>query len=125
MRQASATWLIFWVADPLFLHHQHRFLHGLALLLEHVHLSCPIVAGAKPRKILHKGGVVLPSSQPCAVVNQSQRAQGLNQRELAAVEKLDERGAVQRITDVLSKSARGRRAAEAEAEEGDAETKAA
>ena len=46
-------------------------------------------------------------------------------RELAAVEKLDERGAVQRITDVLSKSARGRRAAEAEAEDGDAETKAA
>lgn len=38
-------------------------------------------------------------------------------REIAAVEKLDERGAVQRITDVLSKSARGRRlAAEAEAE---------
>ena len=37
-------------------------------------------------------------------------------RELAAVEKLDERGAVQRITEVLSKSAKGRRAAEAEAE---------
>ncbi len=33
-------------------------------------------------------------------------------REIAAVEKLDERGAVQRITDVLSKSARGRRIAE-------------
>ncbi len=32
-------------------------------------------------------------------------------REIAAVEKLDERGAVQRITDVLSKSARGRRPA--------------
>ncbi|MDH4983548.1 CarD family transcriptional regulator [Hyphomicrobium sp. D-2] len=59
-------------------------------------------------------------------------------REIAAVEKLDERGAVQRITDVLSKSARGRRlAAEAEAEAGaaaeadtdddgdDSETKAA
>lgn len=41
-------------------------------------------------------------------------------RELAAVEKLDERGAVQRITDVLSKSAKGRRAA-AEAEEAEAE----
>jgi len=39
-------------------------------------------------------------------------------REIAAVEKLDEQGAVQRITDVLAKSARGRRAAE-EAEEGD------
>jgi CarD family transcriptional regulator len=36
-------------------------------------------------------------------------------RELAAVEKLDERGAVQRITDILSKSAKGRRLAEAEA----------
>jgi CarD family transcriptional regulator len=45
-------------------------------------------------------------------------------REIAAVEKLDERGAVQRITDVLSKSARGRRPA-AEAEGGDAETRAA
>jgi len=45
-------------------------------------------------------------------------------RELAAVEKLDERGAVQRITDVLSKSARGRRlAAEAE-ENGDTEAEA-
>ncbi len=45
-------------------------------------------------------------------------------REIAAVEKLDERGAVQRITDVLAKSARGRRLA-SEAEEGDAETRAA
>ena len=36
-------------------------------------------------------------------------------REIAAVEKLDERGAVQRITEVLSKSARGRRTEEAEA----------
>lgn len=33
-------------------------------------------------------------------------------RELAAVEKLDDRGAVQRITEVLSKSAKGRRIAE-------------
>ena len=31
---------------------------------------------------------------------------------IAVVEKLDERGAVQRITEVLSKSARGRRLAE-------------
>jgi CarD family transcriptional regulator len=35
-------------------------------------------------------------------------------RELAAVEKLDERGAVQRITDILSKSAKGRRLADAD-----------
>ncbi len=38
-------------------------------------------------------------------------------REIAVVEKLDERGAVQRITDVLAKSARGRRLAAEEAEE--------
>ena len=35
-------------------------------------------------------------------------------RELAAVEKLDERGAVQRITEILSKSAKGRRLADNE-----------
>ena len=37
-------------------------------------------------------------------------------RELAAVEKLDERGAVQRITEVLAKSAKGRRLTADEAE---------
>jgi CarD family transcriptional regulator len=37
-------------------------------------------------------------------------------REIAATEKLDERGAVQRITEVLSKSAKGRRLAAEEAE---------
>jgi len=41
-------------------------------------------------------------------------------RELAAVEKLDERGAVQRIVEVLSKSARGRRIAEEEAQAAEA-----
>ena len=47
-------------------------------------------------------------------------------REIAAVGKLDERGAVQRITDVLSKSAKGRRLAAEEAEaEAEAEVKAA
>jgi CarD family transcriptional regulator len=52
-------------------------------------------------------------------------------REIAAVDKLDERGAVQRITDVLSKSAKGRRAAEEDAaaevedEAGDDEVQAA
>ncbi|HYD15180.1 MAG TPA: CarD family transcriptional regulator [Hyphomicrobium sp.] len=47
-------------------------------------------------------------------------------REIAAVEKLDERGAVQRITDVLSKSARGRRLAEgADGAAADADMKAA
>ena len=45
-------------------------------------------------------------------------------REIAAIDKLDERGAVQRITDVLSKSAKGRRAAE-EAAESDGEAPAA
>jgi CarD family transcriptional regulator len=38
-------------------------------------------------------------------------------REIAVVEKLDERGAVQRIIEVLAKSARGRRLAAEEAEE--------
>ncbi|MGE0630183.1 MAG: CarD family transcriptional regulator [Hyphomicrobiaceae bacterium] len=49
-------------------------------------------------------------------------------REIAAVEHLDERGAVQRITDVLAKSAKGRRLAmEAAVENGaeDADVKAA
>ncbi len=52
-------------------------------------------------------------------------------REIAAVDKIDERSAVQRITDVLSKSAKGRRAAEEEAasaeadEAGDDEVQAA
>lgn len=41
-------------------------------------------------------------------------------RELAAIERLDERGAVQKITDVLSKSARGRRLAEEEAADAEA-----
>ena len=46
-------------------------------------------------------------------------------REIAAVEKLDERGAIQRITEVLSKSARGRRAAEEEAASAAGDSKAA
>jgi CarD family transcriptional regulator len=46
-------------------------------------------------------------------------------REIAAVEKLDDRGAVQRITEVLSKSARGRRIAAEGGETVDAEVKAA
>jgi CarD family transcriptional regulator len=46
-------------------------------------------------------------------------------REIAAVDKLDERGAVQRITEVLSKSAKVRRAAAEEAGAAEAEIKAA
>ena len=46
-------------------------------------------------------------------------------REIAAVDKLDERGAMQRITEVLSKSAKGRRAAEEEAAGASEEVKAA
>jgi len=48
-------------------------------------------------------------------------------RELAAVEDLDERGSVQRITDVLSQSAKGRRMAEeaAAAKEDDEDSQAA
>jgi CarD family transcriptional regulator len=46
-------------------------------------------------------------------------------REIAAVDKVDERGAMQRITEVLSKSAKGRRLAEEEAAAAAAEVKAA
>lgn len=46
-------------------------------------------------------------------------------REIAAVDKLDERGAVQRITEVLSRSARGRRVAAEGGESAPAEVKAA
>ncbi|MEZ5817466.1 MAG: CarD family transcriptional regulator [Hyphomicrobiaceae bacterium] len=46
-------------------------------------------------------------------------------RELAAVDSSDERGAMQRITEVLAKSARGRRAAEEQADGGGGEVKAA
>jgi len=45
-------------------------------------------------------------------------------REVAAVERLDERGAVQRITEILSKSAKGR-AATAETPDSDGDAKAA
>ena len=47
-------------------------------------------------------------------------------REIAAVDKVDERGAVQRITEVLAKSAKSRRAAEEETDgDSDAEMQAA
>ncbi len=48
-------------------------------------------------------------------------------REIAAVEKLDETGAVQRITEILSKSAKGRKATAeaAESEEQDSSAEAA
>jgi len=46
-------------------------------------------------------------------------------RELAAVERLDERGAVQRIVEILSKSAKGRRLAAEGAEVTDTDIKAA
>jgi CarD family transcriptional regulator len=46
-------------------------------------------------------------------------------RELAAVDQSDERGAMQRITEVLAKSARGRRAAEEQTEGAGGEVKAA
>jgi CarD family transcriptional regulator len=42
-------------------------------------------------------------------------------REIAAVERLDERGAVQRIVEILSKSAKGRRIAAEEAEKPDSD----
>lgn len=46
-------------------------------------------------------------------------------RELAAVDSSDERGAMQRITEVLAKSARGRRAAEEQGDGDNGEVKAA
>ena len=46
-------------------------------------------------------------------------------RELAAVDRSDERGAMQRITEVLAKSARGRRAAEEQGDAAVGEVKAA
>ena len=46
-------------------------------------------------------------------------------RELAAVEKMDERGAVQRIVEILSKSAKGRRIAAEEAASAESGVKAA
>jgi CarD family transcriptional regulator len=46
-------------------------------------------------------------------------------REIAAVERLDERGAVQRIVEILSKSAKGRRAAADAAEAAEVDIKAA
>ncbi|MEL6298055.1 MAG: CarD family transcriptional regulator [Pseudomonadota bacterium] len=46
-------------------------------------------------------------------------------RELAAVEKLDERGSVQRIVEILAKSAKGRSAAEAAAAEAEGDDGAA
>jgi len=46
-------------------------------------------------------------------------------RELAAVDRSDERGAMQRITEVLAKSARGRRAAEEGTDAAEGDSKAA
>jgi CarD family transcriptional regulator len=46
-------------------------------------------------------------------------------RELAAVERLDDRGAVQRIVEILSKSAKGRRLAIEGADAANSDTKAA
>ena len=46
-------------------------------------------------------------------------------REIAAIEKLDERGAVQKIVEILSKSARGRKAAADEAAAAEAREQAA
>ena len=46
-------------------------------------------------------------------------------REIAAVEKLDERGAVQKITEILARSARGRKAAADEAAAAEAREQAA
>jgi DNA-binding transcriptional LysR family regulator len=66
--------------------HQRRFLHGFKLFFQHVNLAFPVVAAAEPRKVDREDRVFPALGQPGAVVDQAQRAQRLNQGQLAAVE---------------------------------------
>ena len=59
-------------------HHQRIFLHRFQLLLQHLHLALPVVAGTEPRKVDGERRIVPAPRQPCAVVNQAQGTQGLN-----------------------------------------------
>ena len=61
------------------------FAHGFDLLVQHVHLAAPVVAAAKPGEIDGKHRVLPAPREPCAVVDEAQRAQGLDERQLAAV----------------------------------------
>ena len=61
------------------------FAHGFDLLVQHVHLAAPVVAAAKPGEIDGEHRVLPAPREPCAVVDEAQRAQGLDERQLAAV----------------------------------------
>ena len=63
-------------------HHQRSFLHLLDLLLQHQHLAAPVVGRAEPRKVDRKNRVFPTPGQPSAVVDQPQRAQGLDELKL-------------------------------------------
>ena len=77
-----------WPGPPgrAFSGHQRFFLHRLDLLDQHVHLPAPVVAGAKPREVDGKDRVLPAAREPGAVVDQAQRAQRLDESQLAAVE---------------------------------------
>ena len=64
---------------------QRFFLHALDLLVEQIHLAAPVVAAAKPGEVHRKGRVLPAAGEPGAVVDEAQGAQGLDQRQLAAV----------------------------------------
>jgi hypothetical protein len=66
--------------------HQRLFLHRLDLLVQHVHLAAPVVAGAKPGEVDGEDRVLPAAGQPGAVVDQAQGAQRLDERQLAPVE---------------------------------------
>ena len=66
--------------------HQRLFLHGLDLLDQHVHLPAPVVAAAKPREVGGEDRVLPAACEPGAVVDEAQRAQRLDECQLAAVE---------------------------------------
>ena len=66
--------------------HQRLLLHGLDLLVQHVHLPAPVVAGAEPGEVDREDRVFPAAGQPGAVVDQAQGAQRLDEGQLAAVE---------------------------------------
>ena len=66
--------------------HQRLLLHGLDLLVQHVHLPAPVVAGAKPREVGGEDRVLPAAGEPGAVVDEAQGAQRLDERQFAAVE---------------------------------------
>lgn len=61
---------LLWQSAPT-LQHQWVFLHGFDLFFEHLYLTLPVVAGAKPGKVDGKDGVMPTLGQPSAVVDQA------------------------------------------------------